>query len=157
MAPLGVVVLLLSVSLLLTLHATLLLHPTRRPWLAAASVASELLLIASYLQLMIADPGMIAGAAARRQEGGPLRLRAFVAAAARGPQRGPRRSALVFSAAAQLPRPRRSGCGTGSPQFQVGLRLFFWWGPPSKQWLLTPLRKHEGKFSEGLYSSPMEQ
>ena len=55
--------LLLSVCCLLTLHASLLLPLalSRAPPVAAASIVCELVLVASYLKVLVADPGMIAG------------------------------------------------------------------------------------------------
>jgi len=55
--------LLLGVCCLLTLHASLLLPLalSRAPSVAAASIACELVLVVSYLKVLVADPGMVAG------------------------------------------------------------------------------------------------
>ena len=55
--------LLLSVMVLLGLHAALLLPATLgdRPLLGAASLAAEAVLVASYLKLLVTDPGMAPG------------------------------------------------------------------------------------------------
>jgi len=62
-SPMPPLLLLLCVMVLLGLHAALLLPATlsARPLLGVASLAAEAVLVASYLKLLVTDPGMVPG------------------------------------------------------------------------------------------------